>query len=184
MEPFVQLSKMHGTNATNNGTGLGLSISKRLATRMNGDLICTPCQLPAPAGHTNPTRPTETDKGDNREGQGCNPHASSSLPIPTKLINPLRAVQAERRNERDGQPGNTQGTLPPRKEEETAEEYVPQDGQQDTTQTRSFWNGGSDCSASEPKRKLLKHRVYDPLLGKHIIPVINDSSAEQERWNF
>jgi group II intron reverse transcriptase/maturase len=141
-----------------------------------GENTHAPCQLPVPAGHTNPTRPTETDKGDNREGQGCNPHASSSLPIPTKHINPLRAVQAERRNERDGQPGNTQGTLSPRKEEETAEEYVPQDGQQDTTQIRSFWNGGSDCSASEPKRKPLKHRVYDPLLGKHIIPVINDSN--------
>jgi len=41
MEPFVQLSKMRGTNAVNNGTGLGLSISKRLATCMNGELTCT-----------------------------------------------------------------------------------------------------------------------------------------------
>jgi len=41
MEPFVQLSRMRGTNAVNNGTGLGLSISKRLATCMNGELICT-----------------------------------------------------------------------------------------------------------------------------------------------
>ena len=41
MEPFVQLSKMRGTNAVNNGTGLGLSISKRLATCMNGALTCT-----------------------------------------------------------------------------------------------------------------------------------------------
>jgi PAS domain S-box-containing protein len=41
MEPFVQLSRMRGTNAVNNGTGLGLSISKRLATRMNGELTCT-----------------------------------------------------------------------------------------------------------------------------------------------
>jgi len=41
MEPFVQLSKMRGTNAANNGTGLGLSISKRLATCMNGELTCT-----------------------------------------------------------------------------------------------------------------------------------------------
>ena len=40
MEPFVQLSKMRGTNAVNNGTGLGLSISKRLATCMNGELTC------------------------------------------------------------------------------------------------------------------------------------------------
>jgi PAS domain S-box-containing protein len=41
MEPFVQLSKMRGTNAVNNGTGLGLSISKRLATCMNGTLTCS-----------------------------------------------------------------------------------------------------------------------------------------------
>ncbi len=41
MEPFVQLSKMRGTNAMNNGTGLGLSISKRLASCMNGELTCT-----------------------------------------------------------------------------------------------------------------------------------------------
>ena len=41
MEPFVQLSKIRGTNAVNNGTGLGLSISKRLATCMNGELTCT-----------------------------------------------------------------------------------------------------------------------------------------------
>ncbi len=41
MEPFVQLSNLRGTNATNNGTGLGLSISKRLATRMNGELTCS-----------------------------------------------------------------------------------------------------------------------------------------------
>ena len=41
MEPFVQLSKMRGTNAVNNGTGLGLSISKRLAGRMNGELTCS-----------------------------------------------------------------------------------------------------------------------------------------------
>ena len=41
MEPFVQLSRMRGTNAVNNGTGLGLSISKRLATCMNGELTCT-----------------------------------------------------------------------------------------------------------------------------------------------
>ena len=41
MEPFVQLSNLRGTNAANNGTGLGLSISKRLAIRMNGELICT-----------------------------------------------------------------------------------------------------------------------------------------------
>ena len=41
MEPFVQLSKLRGTNAVNNGTGLGLSISKRLATCMNGALTCT-----------------------------------------------------------------------------------------------------------------------------------------------
>ncbi len=41
MEPFVQLSKMRGTNAVNNGTGLGLSISKRLASCMNGELTCT-----------------------------------------------------------------------------------------------------------------------------------------------
>ena len=41
MEPFVQLSKLRGTNAVNNGTGLGLSISKRLAVCMNGSLNCT-----------------------------------------------------------------------------------------------------------------------------------------------
>jgi PAS domain S-box-containing protein len=41
MEPFVQLSKLRGTNAVNNGTGLGLSISKRLATCMNGELTCS-----------------------------------------------------------------------------------------------------------------------------------------------
>lgn len=134
-----------------------------------------PRQLPAPAGHTSPTRPPQNDKGDNRDGQGCNPHASGSLPIPTKLINPLRTGEAERCNYRDGQPGNAQETLQLRKEE-AAEGYVPQDGQQDTKQTRSFWNGGLDCSASEPKRNNLKHRVYDPLLGKHIIPVINDSN--------
>jgi len=40
MEPFVQLSKLRGTNAVNNGTGLGLSISKRLAVCMNGELTC------------------------------------------------------------------------------------------------------------------------------------------------
>ena len=41
MEPFVQLSKLRGTNAVNNGTGLGLSISKRLAVCMNGSLSCS-----------------------------------------------------------------------------------------------------------------------------------------------
>ena len=41
MEPFVQLSRLRGTNAVNNGTGLGLSISKRLAMCMNGELTCS-----------------------------------------------------------------------------------------------------------------------------------------------
>lgn len=38
MQPFVQLSKLRGTNARNNGTGLGLSISKRLAEKMGGNI--------------------------------------------------------------------------------------------------------------------------------------------------
>lgn len=38
MEPFVQLSKMRGTNSGNSGTGLGLSISKRMIEKMDGKL--------------------------------------------------------------------------------------------------------------------------------------------------
>jgi len=37
MKPFVQLSKMRGTNAVNNGTGLGLAISRQLVTKMGGE---------------------------------------------------------------------------------------------------------------------------------------------------
>lgn len=39
MEPFVQLSRMRGTNATNTGTGLGLAISKRLVEKMDGKIL-------------------------------------------------------------------------------------------------------------------------------------------------
>ena len=35
-EPFVQLTRMRGTNSTNNGTGLGLSIVKKMVTQMGG----------------------------------------------------------------------------------------------------------------------------------------------------
>ncbi len=38
LEPFVQLSRLRGTNAANNGTGLGLSICKRLAEKMGGKI--------------------------------------------------------------------------------------------------------------------------------------------------
>ena len=54
-------------------------------------------------------------------------------------------------------------------------------------QTYSFWNDGPDRSASEPKREKPKHRVYDPLIGKHSIPVINgDNLLERiiEEENF
>ncbi|MEA4862903.1 MAG: PAS domain-containing protein [Victivallaceae bacterium] len=37
MKPFVQLSRMRGTNAVNNGTGLGLAISRQLVRKMGGD---------------------------------------------------------------------------------------------------------------------------------------------------
>ena len=36
--PFVQLSKLRGTNAANNGTGLGLAICKRMAEKMEGKI--------------------------------------------------------------------------------------------------------------------------------------------------
>ena len=54
-------------------------------------------------------------------------------------------------------------------------------------QTYSFWNDGPECSESEPKRENPKHRVYDPLIGKHSIPVINgDNLLERilEEGNF
>ncbi len=38
MEPFVQLSRMRGTNSASNGTGLGLSICRRLIEKMGGTI--------------------------------------------------------------------------------------------------------------------------------------------------
>ena len=40
-EPFVQLTRMRGTNATNNGTGLGLPIVKKMITQMGGVISVT-----------------------------------------------------------------------------------------------------------------------------------------------
>ena len=37
-EPFVQLTRMRGTNAANNGTGLGLPIVKKMITQMGGEI--------------------------------------------------------------------------------------------------------------------------------------------------
>ncbi|MDO5552141.1 MAG: ATP-binding protein [Planctomycetia bacterium] len=37
-EPFVQLTRMRGTNSTNNGTGLGLPIVKKMLTQMGGSI--------------------------------------------------------------------------------------------------------------------------------------------------
>ena len=146
-----------------------------------------PWQTPAPAGLITPTRNIQTDKGNNRDGQDCHTPASYEPPVPMKHTNPLREVKAERRNNHNGQLGTSHETLPLRKREEAAAREALQDGQRNTMQTCSFWNGGSDCSASEPERNPSKHRVYEPLLGNHNIPVINGSDLLErivEEANF
>ena len=97
---------------------------------------------------------------------------ASYLPFaPAKHTTPAREVQAERRNSRKGQPGRTLQTLLPRKDEQAAAGERPQDGQQDTVSHCQF-PGGSDCSASSHNRKAPQWAFYDPLLGKHHIPVV------------
>ena len=136
-----------------------------------GETPHTSHQLPAPARQTNPSRVIQSDK-DNRDGQNETPQASFRFPVPAKHNDPTREVQAERRNNRDGQPENAQETLPSGKRERTATGYAQQDGRKDTSQTRSFWAGGSEGSASSPKWKMSENRYFDPLLGYHEIPVV------------
>ena len=97
---------------------------------------------------------------------------ASHLPFaPAKLTNPKREVQAKWRNTPMGQPGRTPLTLPPRKDEQTAAGERPQDGQQDT-RLSDYSLGGPACSASSHNRKTPSQVIYDPLLGNHVIPVV------------
>ncbi len=89
----------------------------------------------------------------------------------TKYNTPMREVQADdRRNTRKGQPEHFPRTLSPRKDDQTAAGNAPQDGQQDTVIL--ICHSGHDCSASSHNWKAPPKGFYDPMIGKHYIPVV------------
>ena len=96
-----------------------------------------------------------------------------SLPWPSagaEINSRPRDVQASRRNTRNGQSKHAPRTLSPQKEGLAAIEHAPQAGNRvDTAQSQ---RGGLARSASSHRRRYRRKPVYDPLLGRHSIPVV------------
>ena len=129
----------------------------------------------ASAGNTSPKWSAQAEKHSDHDGKDANNTAALQLSSsPAKHNNPEPKTQNESWVNGKGKSGNTPRTLPERKREDSAEEYDQQDEQQDTDNTLPS-SGGPDQFASSPKQKTSTERSYDPLIGNHDIPVVENT---------
>ena len=118
----------------------------------------------------------------NNKKQNKFEHAPSQPSAATKPTSPSRDVQAARpdqrnpavfrRNTRKGKTGYSPRTLSQGKRANATTGSTPKAGRPDTKWISSSRNGGLGRSASSHNRKRLQQKVYDPLLGRHPIPVV------------